>query len=144
MEIPTKESKKMFRRLIAVCAVFLLSSACLAQQKPAPAAPDATPAATPAVAPQPQGPKKRVAVMSFEYGTVMSSVHAIFGTNQDVGRGISDLLVMKLVNDGKYSVIERAALEKVLGEQNFSNSNRADSSTAEDRKSAGRGYDHHR
>jgi curli biogenesis system outer membrane secretion channel CsgG len=37
---------------------------------------------------------------------------------------------MKLVNDGKYSVIERAALEKVLGEQNFSNSNRADSSTA--------------
>ena len=130
MEIPTKESKKMFRRLIAVCAVFLLSSACLAQQKPAPAAPDATPAATPAVAPQPQGPKKRVAVMSFEYGTVMSSVQAIFGTNQDVGRGISDLLVMKLVNDGKYSVIERAALEKVLGEQNFSNSNRADSSTA--------------
>jgi len=120
----------MFRRLIAVCAVFLLSSACLAQQKPAPAAPDATPAATPAVAPQPQGPKKRVAVMSFEYGTVMSSVQAIFGTNQDVGRGISDLLVMKLVNDGKYSVIERAALEKVLGEQNFSNSNRADSSTA--------------
>jgi curli biogenesis system outer membrane secretion channel CsgG len=71
-----------------------------------------------------------VAVMSFEYGTVMSSVQAIFGTNQDVGRGISDLLVMKLVNDGKYSVIERAALEKVLGEQNFSNSNRADSSTA--------------
>ncbi len=135
MEIPTKESQKMSRRLIAVCAVFLLSSACLAQQKPAPtpapaAAPAATPAATPAVAPQPKGPKRRVAVMSFEYGTVMSSVQAIFGTNQDVGRGISDLLVMKLVNDGKYSVIERAALEKVLGEQNFSNSNRADSSTA--------------
>ena len=35
------------------------------------------PAATPAAAPQPQGPKKRVAVMSFEYGTVMSSVQAI-------------------------------------------------------------------
>src|SRR5713226_705026 len=106
MEIPTKESQEMSRRLIAVCAVFLLSSACLAQQKPAPvaapaAAPAATPAATPAVAPQPQGPKRRVAVMSFEYGTVMSSVQAIFGTNQDVGRGISDLLVMKLVNDGK-------------------------------------------
>ena len=121
----------MSRRLIAVCAAFLLSSACLAQQKPAPAAtPASAPAATPAIAPQPQGPKKRVAVMSFEYGTVMSAVQAIFGTNQDVGRGISDLLVMKLVNDGRYSVIERAALEKVLGEQNFSNSNRADSSTA--------------
>src|SRR6266403_1393323 len=121
----------MSRRLIAVCAVLLLSSACLAQQKPAPAAaPASAPAATSVVAPQPQGPKRRVAVMSFDYGTVMSAVQSIFGTNQDVGRGISDLLVMKLVNDGKYSVIERAALEKVLGEQNFSNSNRADSSTA--------------
>ncbi len=120
----------MSRRLMALCVLFLLSSACLAQQKPAPAAvPASAPAAAPAVAP-PQGPKKRVAVMSFDYGTVMSSVQAVFGTNQDVGRGISDLLVMKLVNDGKYSVIERAALEKVLGEQNFSNSNRADSSTA--------------
>src|SRR6266403_1362017 len=127
----------MSRRLIAVCAFFLMSSDCLAQQKstpapaPAPAAaPAATPAAIPAAAPQPQGPKRRVAVMSFDYGTVMSAVQSIFGTNQDVGRGISDLLVMKLVNDGKYSVIERAALDKVLGEQNFSNSNRADSSTA--------------
>src|SRR5216684_1879659 len=120
----------MSRRLMALCVLFLLSSACLAQQKPAPAAaPASAPTATPAAAP-PQGPKKRVAVMSFDYGTVMSSVQAVFGTNQDVGRGISDLLVMKLVNDGKYSVIERAALEKVLGEQNFSNSNRADSSTA--------------
>jgi curli biogenesis system outer membrane secretion channel CsgG len=121
----------MPRRLIAISALFLLSSPCLAQQKPAPVAASASAsAATPAAMPQPQGPKRRVAVMSFDYGTVMSSVQAVFGTNQDVGRGISDLLVMKLVNDGKYSVIERAALEKVLGEQNFSNSNRADSSTA--------------
>ena len=121
----------MSRGLIAVCAVLLLGSECLAQQKPAPAAvPAPSSAATPAGAPPPQGPKKRVAVMSFDYGTVMSSVQAVFGTNQDVGRGLSDLLVLKLVNDGKYSVIERAALEKVLGEQNFSNSNRADSSTA--------------
>jgi curli biogenesis system outer membrane secretion channel CsgG len=121
----------MPRRLIAISALFLLSSPCLAQQRPAPvAASAAASAATPAAMPQPRGPKRRVAVMSFDYGTVMSSVQAVFGTNQDVGRGISDLLVMKLVNDGKYSVIERAALEKVLGEQNFSKSNRADSSTA--------------
>src|ERR1700687_1055536 len=126
VKIPEKESRPMYRRLIAVFASFLLTCTCLAQQ-PAPAA---TPAAAPAAAPQPQGPKRRVAVMSFEYGTVMTSVQAIFGGNQDVGKGISDLLVMKLVNDGKYSVIERAALDKILGEQNFSNSNRADSSTA--------------
>ena len=74
--------------------------------------------------------KKRVAVLNFEYGTVRSSAQAIFGTDQDVGKGISDMLVQKLVEDGKYSVIERNALDKVLGEQNFSNSDRADASTA--------------
>lgn len=74
--------------------------------------------------------KKRVAVISFDYGTVQNSVAAIFGTNQDVGKGISDLLTQKLVQDGKYSVIERNALEKVLSEQNFSNSDRADATTA--------------
>lgn len=74
--------------------------------------------------------KKRVAVMDFDYGTVRSDVAAIFGSDQDVGKGISDLLVQKLVQDGKYSVIERNALDKVLQEQNFSNSDRADPSTA--------------
>jgi curli biogenesis system outer membrane secretion channel CsgG len=74
--------------------------------------------------------KKRVAVLNFEYGTVRSNAQAIFGTEQDVGKGISDMLVQKLVQDGKYSVIERNALDKVLGEQNFSNSDRADASTA--------------
>ncbi len=74
--------------------------------------------------------KKRVAVMNFEYGTVQTSVMAIFGTNNDIGKGISDLVVQKLVQDGQYSVIERAALDKVLAEQNFSNSDRADPSSA--------------
>ena len=74
--------------------------------------------------------KKRVAVLNFDYGTVQSSVAAIFGSNQDVGKGISDLLVQKLVQDGKYSLIERNAIDKILGEQNFANSDRVDSSTA--------------
>ena len=74
--------------------------------------------------------KKRVAVMNFEYGTVRDYVNTIFGGDQDVGKGIADLLVDKLVKDGVYSVIERKELDKVLTEQNFSNSNRADPSTA--------------
>jgi curli biogenesis system outer membrane secretion channel CsgG len=74
--------------------------------------------------------KKRVAVMNFDYGTVRSDVAAIFGTDQDVGKGITDLLVDKLVSDGTYSVIERQALDKILAEQNFSNSDRADANTA--------------
>src|SRR5579872_5296775 len=74
--------------------------------------------------------KKRVAVMNFDYATVQSSVQGIFGSNQDVGKGIADLLVDKLVNGGVYSVIERKELDKVLQEQNFSNSDRADPSSA--------------
>ncbi len=74
--------------------------------------------------------KKRVAVLNFDYGTVQSAVAAIFGTNLDVGTGISDMLVEKLVEGGAYSVIERKALDKLLAEQNFSNSDRADPATA--------------
>jgi curli biogenesis system outer membrane secretion channel CsgG len=88
-------------------------------------------AAAPAATPAPSaGPKKRVAVMNFDYGTVRTYVQQIFGSDQDVGKGISDMLVEKLVNGGQYSVIERNALDKILKEQNFSNSDRADASTA--------------
>ena len=74
--------------------------------------------------------KKRIAVLNFDYGTVRGSVSSIFGTDQDIGKGVADLLVNKLVKDGTYSVIERKELDKVLTEQNFSNSNRADPATA--------------
>ncbi|HEY4679032.1 MAG TPA: CsgG/HfaB family protein [Candidatus Angelobacter sp.] len=75
--------------------------------------------------------KKRVAVLDFDYGTVQSYVSSIYGSNQDVGKGITDMLVEKLVKDGKYSVIERKALDKILAEQNFSNSDRANPATAQ-------------
>jgi len=74
--------------------------------------------------------KKRVAVLDFDYATVQSGVAAIFGSNVDVGKGITDLLVTNLVKSGVYSVIERKALDKVLAEQNFSNSDRADVNSA--------------
>lgn len=76
------------------------------------------------------GQKKRVAVLDFEYGTVQGGVSAIFGQNIDIGKGIADLLVDRLVRDGTYSVIERKQIQKVLAEQNFSNSDRADSNSA--------------
>jgi curli biogenesis system outer membrane secretion channel CsgG len=74
--------------------------------------------------------KKRVAVMNFDYATVQTDVQAVFGTNKDIGAGIVDLLVDKLVQDGVYSVIERKELDKIIKEQNFSNSDRADASSA--------------
>ena len=74
--------------------------------------------------------KPRVAVLDFDYATVQTTSAAIFGTNVDVGKGITDLLITGLVNNGTFSVFERQALDKLMTEQNFSNSNRADPSTA--------------
>jgi curli biogenesis system outer membrane secretion channel CsgG len=74
--------------------------------------------------------KKRVAILDFDYGTVRSQSQAAFGTDVDVGKGITNLLVKYLVQDGTYSVIERQALDKILAEQNFSNSDRANPMSA--------------
>lgn len=86
----------------------------------------------PGVQAQNAAPKRkvRIAVMDFDYATVSSSSAAIFGTSVDVGKGIADLLVTDLVKDGSYSIIERKMLDKILAEQNFSNSNRADANSA--------------
>jgi curli biogenesis system outer membrane secretion channel CsgG len=77
-----------------------------------------------------QGPKKRIAVMSFDFTAVQNDVVAIFGNRQDVGKGVADLLVDRLVTDGRFSVIERKELDKIVAEQNFSNSDRADPNSA--------------
>jgi curli biogenesis system outer membrane secretion channel CsgG len=92
------------RRLLAISTLF--ASAAFAQDKP------------------------RIAVMNFDYGTVHSGVAGIFGGDYDIGKGIADMLVDRLVNDGVYSMIERKALDKLIAEQNFSNSDRADPSSA--------------
>ena len=68
--------------------------------------------------------------MDFDYATVHSGIAALFGQDVDVGKGISDLLVTYLVKDGSYSVIERKALDKIMAEQNFSNSDRANPTSA--------------
>src|ERR1700684_2179246 len=99
---------------------------------PAGAQTTAAPAASsaPATAPAAGGRKKRVAIFDFDYATVQTASAAAFGTNIDVGKGITDLLVKYLVQDGTYSVIERQALDKIMAEQNFSNSDRANPNSA--------------
>jgi curli biogenesis system outer membrane secretion channel CsgG len=78
-------------------------------------------AATPAAA---QSSRPTVAVLNFDYGTI----EHWWSGNQDIGQGISDLLVDELVNDGSFRMIERKRLDAILAEQNFSNSERADPS----------------
>jgi len=73
------------------------------------ATPSAAATAAPSGAPaQPQGRKKRVAVFDFDYATVQTTSAAVFGTNVDVGKGMA----------------------KILAEQNFSNSDRANPNSA--------------
>ena len=69
-----------------------------------------------------QSTRPTVALLDFDYGTVQ---HWWSGT-WDIGKGISDMLVDELVNDGSYRIIERKRLDAILAEQNFSNSERAD------------------
>lgn len=71
-----------------------------------------------------QSQRPTVAVLSFEYGTIQRW----WSGTQDIGEGISDLLVDELVNDGSFRIIERKRLDAVLAEQNFSQSERADPS----------------
>ena len=77
-----------------------------------------------------QAPRKRVAVLDFDYATVHGGVAGLFGQDVDIGKGIADMLVTNLVREGTYSVIERKQLDKVLGEQNFQQSGRADPQSA--------------
>ncbi|MGA3265136.1 MAG: CsgG/HfaB family protein [Terracidiphilus sp.] len=76
------------------------------------------------------GRRPRIAVLDFDYATVMSNSAAIFGSDVDIGKGVTDLLVTGLVKDGTFSIIERKALDKIMAEQNFSNSQRADPTSA--------------
>ena len=86
--------------------------------------------AVPALAQAPPATRKRVAVIDFDYATVRTYVNDIWGSDQDIGKGIADMLVGQLVRNGNYSVVERKQLDRVLQEQNFQQSGRADASTA--------------
>jgi curli biogenesis system outer membrane secretion channel CsgG len=65
-----------------------------------------------------------IAVLHFEYG----SIQQWWSGNQDIGTGISDMLVDELVNDGSFRVIERKRLDAILAEQDLAQSERADPS----------------
>ena len=112
-------SNALSRGLIGL-GLSLISTPCFAQAPPAPTS--AAPAANAA--------KRRVAVLDFGYGTVQTYVAQIFGSNQDIGKGIADLVIDRLTNDGSFRVIERRIIDQLMAEQNFSNSDRADPTSA--------------
>ena len=75
---------------------------------------------------QSKSTRPTVALLDFDFGTVQQW----WSGNWDIGKGISDLIVDELVNDGSFRIIERKRLDAILAEQNFSNSERADPSAA--------------
>src|SRR5689334_23013407 len=71
-----------------------------------------------------QAARPTVALLDFDYGTI---THWWSG-NEDIGKGIGDMIVDGLVEDGSYRVIERKRLDAILAEQNFNASDRVDPS----------------
>ena len=79
----------------------------------------ATPATTQPAAQLAQATaKKRLVVMDFDYGTTNSYYTSYRGVG--AAKGISELLINELVNNGTYTVVDRSKLEQVLKQQNRS------------------------
>ena len=74
-----------------------------------------------------QSGRPTVALLDFDF----ASIQHWWSGNQDIGKGIADLIVDGLVEDGTYRVIERKRIGAVLAEQDFANSDRADPSQAQ-------------
>jgi len=81
------------------------------------------------VAVAPAQTKKAMEVQDFDYSTVMTYVQAIFGTQQNIGTGIQAMLVKRVAQDGKYTVVERRKVANIMKEQDFAASNRVKQGT---------------
>jgi curli biogenesis system outer membrane secretion channel CsgG len=86
---------------------------------------DPAPASTPA-APAPAGTadKKRVAVDAFDYSAVMTQIQAVFGSQQNIGKGIQAMLTTRVTKAGKLIVVERGKLDQIKAEQDINQGNR--------------------
>lgn len=60
--------------------------------------------------------KKRLVVMDFDYGTTNSYYSSYRGVG--AAKGISELLINELVNNGTYTVVDRSKIEQALKKQN--------------------------
>jgi curli biogenesis system outer membrane secretion channel CsgG len=61
--------------------------------------------------------RKRIAIVPFDFGSIK---HWWGNDDWDIGRDLSDMLKVGLVNNGAYSVLERKMLDQILGEQAIS------------------------
>jgi curli biogenesis system outer membrane secretion channel CsgG len=73
--------------------------------------------------------KHSLAVDDFSWATVQTAVQSVFGTNVNIGTGINALMVKRIAQDGKFTVVERRKIGTVLKEQDFGASNRVKKGT---------------
>ena len=73
--------------------------------------------------------KRSVAVDEFDYSAVMTAAQAIFGTQVNLGAGIRALLVKRIAQDGKFTIVERAKVNTLIKEQDFGASGRVKKGT---------------
>ncbi len=78
---------------------------------------------------QPAASKPSIAVDAFDYSTVMTSVQAVFGTQVNIGQGIRALMVKRIVDTNKLTVVERAKVNNLMKEQDFGASGRVKQGT---------------
>jgi curli biogenesis system outer membrane secretion channel CsgG len=73
-------------------------------------------------------PKKRIAVLNFDNPRVGTDApKGLFGVDgEDVGKGVSVQIIQKLVEGGRYAIVDRSSLEELLKEQKQSDRNELD------------------
>ncbi|MBS1835643.1 MAG: hypothetical protein JST65_23200 [Acidobacteria bacterium] len=74
--------------------------------------------------------KRTLAVESFDYSAVMTYVQAMFGNHLPVGQGIQAMMVKRIAQAGKFTVVERRKIENIMKEQDFGASGRVARPTA--------------
>ncbi|MGQ9866412.1 MAG: CsgG/HfaB family protein [Pseudanabaenaceae cyanobacterium] len=72
--------------------------------------------------------QRRIAVLDFDFSNVSSP--NLLSTYPGISRGVSDILVDRLVKNGSFRLIERSRIEAVMREQNLGASGRLDAATA--------------
>lgn len=75
--------------------------------------------------------KLRVAVLDFDYGSTGISLNIFSAVSNDsAAKGVSNLIAYKLVQSGKYTVLERSQVQKLLSEQDLGQAGRLDAGSA--------------
>jgi curli biogenesis system outer membrane secretion channel CsgG len=74
----------------------------------------------PAIAQKPAAQRKKVVIVDFDFANTSDSSYWYGYRGGGAARGISELMINKLVNDGSFVVTSRSALENYLRDQKIS------------------------